>query len=73
MILLSVAFITCIPNTLIAGNKIGTIKNAFSEVVRLKFGREKTVFLFIRYAARISAVAARLNPISSETVDNGVS
>ena len=71
MMLLSVVFMTCIPNMLKAGNIIGTIKNAFSDVLRLRFGREKTVFLFIRYATRVSAIAARLNVINIGTVDSG--
>jgi hypothetical protein len=55
-----------------AGNKIGTIKNAFSDVLRSIFGKEKAAFLFIRYATRISAIVARLNEISSGIVDSGV-
>jgi hypothetical protein len=47
MLLLSVVFITCIPNILNAGNNIGTIKNAFSDVVNSIFGREKIGSLFV--------------------------
>ena len=71
MILLFVVFITCIPNMLNAGNKIGTIKNAFSDMLKFRLGRGKMTFLFIRYATRISAIAARLNEINSGTVDSG--
>jgi hypothetical protein len=72
MRLLSVAFITSIPNILNAGNKIGTIRNAFSDVLRLKLGKEKMASLFIRYAIKISMIAAILKEINSGIVDSGV-
>ena len=56
-----------------ARNKIGMIKKAFSDMVKLKFGKKKMASLFIRYAIKISAIAARLNEINSGIVDNGVS
>jgi hypothetical protein len=59
------------PNMLNAGNITGTIKNAFSGVLKLNFGREKMLFLFIRYATMVSAIAARLNETNSGTVDSG--
>ena len=62
-----------IPIILNAGNKIGTIINAFSEVFRLILVKEKGVFLFSRYAIKVSAIATRLNEIKREIVDNGVS
>ena len=71
--LLFVVFITCIPNILNAGNKIGTIKNAFSDVLKLSFGREQIGPLFSRYAIKISAIATRLNEINNEMVVSGVS
>jgi hypothetical protein len=61
----------CIPNMLNAGNRMGTIKKAFSDVVKSKFGKEKMASLFIRYAIKVSAIAARLNEINSGIVDNG--
>jgi hypothetical protein len=56
-----------------AGNITGTTKNAFSDVLKLIFGKEKTALLFTRYTTKISAIAARLKHISSGTVDSGVS
>jgi hypothetical protein len=56
-----------------AGNKIGMIKKAFSDMVKSKFGKGKMASLFIRYAIKISAIAARLNEINSGIVDNGIS
>ena len=73
MILLSVVFITFIPSMLNAGNKIGTIKNIFSDVFKLRLGREQIGPLFSRYAIKISANATRLNEIKREVVDNGLS
>ena len=60
-----------VPNMLNAGNITGTIKNAFSDVLKLIPGKEKTAFLFTRYTTRISAIAARLNQKSTEPVDSG--
>ena len=71
MILLFVVFMKYVPNMLSAGNITGTIKKAFSDVVKLRFGREKTTFLFIRYAMKVSAIVARLNEINNGTVDSG--
>jgi competence protein ComGC len=73
IMLLSIVFITYIPNMLKAGKVIGTIKNAFSEVLRLRFGREKTGGLFVLYPMKANAMNARLNEIKREIVDNGVS
>ena len=69
--LLSVVFITCIPNMLNAGNNIGTIKKALSDALKFRVGREKAEFLFIRYAIKIDTIATRLKQISSGTVDSG--
>lgn len=73
MMLLSAVFITCIPNMLNAGNKIGTIKKAFSDMLKLRLGREKTVFLFVLYPMIANTINARLNEINSGIVANGVS
>ena len=73
MVLLLVVFMKYVPNMLNAGNKIGTIKNTLSEVLKLQSGKEKAVFLFIRYATRVSAITAILNEINNGTVANGVS
>jgi hypothetical protein len=64
-------FMMCIPNILNAGNKIGTIKNAFSDVVKLRVGREKSKLLFILYPKIAKAKNAILNEINSEIVDSG--
>jgi hypothetical protein len=56
-----------------AGKKIGTIKKAFSDVVRSKFGKEDTESLFILYSVIANSINAILNEIKSEMVDNGVS
>ena len=56
-----------------AGNKIGTIKNAFSDVVKLRFGIEKLWVLFNLYPMIANTMNATLNEIKSEIVDNGVS
>lgn len=55
-----------------AGKNMGTIKNAFSDVLKLISGREKTVFLFARYITMINATVARLSEINNGTVDSGV-
>jgi hypothetical protein len=73
MILLSVVFIMCIPNMLNAGNEIGTIKKAFSEVVKLRFGRERLGSLFNLYPTIANTMNAMLNEIKREIVDNAVS
>ena len=72
MVLLSVVFITCIPNILNAGNNIGTIKNAFSDVLKLRFGRENIGPLFILYPIIANTINARLNEIKIGMVANGV-
>ena len=73
MILLSVVFITCIPSMLKAGNSIGTTKNAFSGVFKLRFERDKIESLFVLYPIIANTTNAILNKIKSETVANGVS
>ena len=56
-----------------AGNKIGTIKNAFSDVLKSKFGREKRDSLFIMYPIIVNTMNARLNEIKRGIVASGVS
>jgi hypothetical protein len=73
MVLVSVVFITCIPNMLNAGNTIGTIKNAFSDVLKLRVGREKIEFLFHLYPIIANTMNTMLKEIKREIVDNGVS
>ena len=73
MILLSVVFIMCIPNMLNAGNTIGTIKNAFSDVFKLRVGREKILFLFSLYPIIANVMNATLTGINKGIVANGVS
>jgi hypothetical protein len=46
-----------------AGNITGTIKNAFSGVFKLRFGREKTGGLFALYPRIVNIMNARLNEI----------
>jgi len=72
MILLSVVFIRHIPNILNAGNKIGTIKKIFSDVLKLKFGREKISSLFDLYPMIANTMYARVKEINNGIVDNGV-
>ena len=72
MVLVSVVFITCIPNMLNAGKSTGTIKNAFSDVVKLRCGREKTGSLFILYPMIANMMNAMLNEINKGMVANGV-
>ena len=64
MKLLSVMFMMCIPNMLNAGNKIGTIKKAFSDAVKLRYGRKRTTSLFILYPTIANTTNARLNEIN---------
>jgi hypothetical protein len=66
-------FIRCIPNILNTGKNIGTIKNAFSGVAKLRLGREKTESLFIIYPIIINIMNAVLNEIKRTLVANGVS
>ena len=56
-----------------AGNKIGMIKNAFSDVFMLKLGREKVVFLFSLEPIIANTMNAILKEIRSGIVANGVS
>jgi hypothetical protein len=56
-----------------AGNNIGTIKNAFSDVLNSIFGREKIEVLFILYPMSANTMNARLNEINKGMVANGVS
>ena len=73
MILLSDVFITCIPNMLNAGNKNGTIKNAFSDLLKLKFGiANENASLFVLYPTIQSKIMATLNEIKRGIVDSGV-
>jgi acyl-coenzyme A synthetase/AMP-(fatty) acid ligase len=55
-----------------AGNEIGTIKNAFSDVLNAIFGREKVDSLFILYPMIINTINARLNEIKSGIIANAV-
>jgi hypothetical protein len=73
MIFLSVVFITCIPKMLNAGNKIGMIKDAFSDAVKLRFGREKIGSLFVLYPMIANTTNTRLNKIKRKIAANGVS
>jgi hypothetical protein len=74
MVLLSVVFITCIPNILNAGNNIGIIKNAFSDALKLRFGRGKEdASLFTLYLIVVNTMNARLNAIKRGIVASGVS
>lgn len=52
---------------------MGTIKNAFSNVFKLSFGREKTVSLFVLYPMTANTTSARLNEINNGIVASGVS
>ena len=70
--LLSAVFIKFIPHMLNAGNKIGTIKNAFSDVVRSKFGREQKVSLFTLDPIIASTISTTLNETKRGIVANGV-
>jgi len=71
--LLSVVFIKFIPNMLNAGNKIGTIKNAFSDLFKLRLGRERSGFLLILYPIIANTMDAILNEMRRGIVANGVS
>jgi hypothetical protein len=55
-----------------AANITGTIKNAFSDVLRLTFGRVKTASLFNLYATIANKTNAIVNEINSGMVDSGV-
>jgi hypothetical protein len=61
------------PNILSAGNKIGTVKNAFSDVLKFKFGGEKIGFLFVLYPTIANTTNATLNEIKRGIVANGFS
>jgi hypothetical protein len=54
-----------------AGNKIGIIKNVFSDVVKLRSGREKTAPLFILDTRIANRTNATLNEIKRGIIDNG--
>jgi hypothetical protein len=56
-----------------AGNRIGTIKNAFSVVLKLRLGKEKIGSLFTLYPITASIINAILNDVKREIVDSGVS
>ena len=73
MILLSVVFIKCIPNMLNAGKNSGTAKNAFSAVLKLRFGKEKIGFLFVLNPRTANTTNAMLNEIKRGFIANGVS
>ncbi len=73
MILLSVVFITCIPDILNAGKNIGTIKKAFSNVLKFRFGREKIGSLFVLNPIIANMMNIILNEIKRGIVANGVS
>ena len=73
MTLLSAVFIRCIPNMLNAGNITGTIKNAFSDALKLRFGKEKIGSLFILCPIIANVIKAILNEINKGMVANGVS
>jgi hypothetical protein len=62
----------CIPNIHNTGNKIGTIKNAFSDVLKLRVGREKINSLFSLYQTIANTINAKLKEINNEMVANGV-
>jgi hypothetical protein len=86
MILLFVVSITCIPNTLNAGNNTGTIKNAFSDVLKFRLGKQflqkpnfEEIEGFTIFFSKIfnpiiaNAMNAMLNEIRRGMVANGVS
>jgi hypothetical protein len=60
-----------VPNMLNAGNKIGTIKNTLSEVLKLKSGKEKAISLFVLYARIANTINTILNEIKRGIVDSG--
>jgi len=55
-----------------AGNITGTIKNAFSDMLILRFGKEKRSSLFTLYPITANTMNAILNEINRGTVNNGV-
>jgi len=71
--LVHVVFIRCIPNALNTGNKIGAIKNAFSDVVKLRLDIDMTESLFIIYSIAVNIMIAVFKQIRSGVVANGVS
>ena len=73
MVLLSIMFITYIPNMANAGKETGTIRTAFSDVLKLIFGGLKIRSLFILYPMIANAMNVTLNEIKRGAVDNGVS
>jgi hypothetical protein len=62
----------CIPNMLNAGNITGTIKNAFSDVLKVSFGREQIGSLFTLHPIIANAMNAILNEIKRGVVAKGV-
>jgi hypothetical protein len=56
-----------------AGKVTGTIKNAFSDVFKLRFGREKIEFSFHLYPIIVNTMNTMLKEIKRGIVDNGVS
>ena len=73
MILFPVVFIICIPNMLNAGNNMGIIQNAFSDVFKSRLGSDNIGSLFVLHPMTPNTINAILNEIKSEIVDNGVS
>ena len=61
------------PNILSAGNRIGMIKNDFSEEVKFKFGSEKICSSFILYPIIARKINDILNEIKRVVIDKGVS
>ena len=55
------------------GKKIGTIKKAFSVVVKLRLGKEKIGSLFTLYPIITNIINTILNDVKREIVDSGVS
>ena len=71
--LVHAVFIRCIPKALNTGNKIGAIKNAFSDVVKLRLDIDMTKSLFIIYSIAVNIMIAVFKQIRSGVVANGVS
>jgi hypothetical protein len=71
--LVHAVFIRYIPKALNTGNKIGAIKNAFSDVVKLRLDIDMTESLFIRYSIVVNIMIAVFKQIRSGVVANGVS
>jgi hypothetical protein len=56
-----------------AGKNTGTIKNAFSDVLNSRLGREKIGLLIILYPRIPKITNAILKEVKRKIVDNGVS